>query len=80
MKEDKEKKGSKGGKKPYRFTLDERRYKDVIAILDSIPKPFRPEYIAEAIRVARRHFGLRGEPNGPHSFKGSFDFKEGNVL
>lgn len=40
----------------FRINLDDTKYKDVIDALMSCPKPYRTEYIAEAIRYTRRNF------------------------
>jgi hypothetical protein len=61
-------------KKAYRFTLDKRRYAEIISILDSIPKSFRSEFIAESIKVAREYYvGKKGEKNEPPDFKGTLN-------
>lgn len=58
----------------YRFSLDKERYGEIIRLLDSLPKPFRGEYIAESIRIARLHLGLEGGPSSepPPELRGAF--------
>lgn len=41
-------------KKCYRITLGEPEYRDVISILDSIPKSMRGLFIAESIREGKK--------------------------
>lgn len=74
MSKGKTKKEPRPAKRPYKFTLDEARFKDVIIILDSVPKPFRSEYIAESIRFARNQFGFRNQVKDDFSqIKGSIE-------
>lgn len=58
----------------YRFSLDKERYEEIIRLLDSLPKPFRGEYIAESIRIARLRLGLEGGPSSepPPELIGAF--------
>ena len=46
--------GNNGGKAPsrevFRFSFSKRTHQDVIDMIESIPRPFRSEYVAKAIR------------------------------
>jgi len=68
-------KTEKHERKVYRFSLDKERYGSLIQMLDYIPKPFRGEYIAESIRMARFSSSWQS-PNTetPIEFKGVFEF------
>lgn len=54
-------------KKCYRITLGEPEYRDVISILDSIPKTMRGIFIAESIREAKKRM-FSGFNPGPTNF------------
>ena len=66
-------KKTKQMRKAYRFTLDKKRHAEIISILDSIPKPFRTEFIAESIRVAREYYvgHEKEEKIKPPDFRGA---------
>jgi len=62
-------------RKAYRFSLDKEKYIEVVQLLDSIPKPFRGEYIAESVRIARSKLSLQNSDAAPPvEFKGTFNF------
>lgn len=67
-------KTEKRERKVYRFSLDKERYGSLIQMLDSIPKPFRGEYIAESIRMARFSSWQSANTETPIEFKGVFEF------
>ena len=67
-------KTEKRERKVYRFSLDKERYGSLIQMLDSIPKPFRGEYIAESIRMARLSSWQSTNTEAPVEFKGVFEF------
>ena len=69
----------KRDRRVYRFSLDMERHREVIELLESVPKPFRGELIAESIKTARRKMICPSEkppeekPIPPVAFNGSFD-------
>ena len=65
-------------KRVYRISLDMERHREVIELLDSIPKPFRGELIAESIKTARSKICPSAKPPEekpipPVTFSGSFN-------
>ncbi len=66
----------------YRFGLVKERDRDIITLLNSVPRPMRGQYIAESIRIARIKVGL--EESNPETkpsvksplipFEDTFDF------
>ena len=70
----------KSAKRLFKFTLDEKVYKDVIEAIESIPKPFRGYFIAESIRVAKKYYTPQSINTAintdPSNFRGVFKFGE----
>ncbi len=55
----------------FRFSLSMERHWEIIKLLNSIPKPFRGEFIVESIKMARAHLNLvdRGSEAPPEPLK-----------
>ena len=70
----------KSPKRLFRFSLDEKVYKDVIEVIESIPKPFRGHFIAESIRAAKKYYSPQSFNPAVHTepadLSGVFKFGE----
>jgi len=62
----------KSARRLFRFSLEENVYKDVIEVIESIPKPFRGHFIAEAIRAAKKYYS-------PQSFNPATNTEPANL-
>jgi hypothetical protein len=66
----------KSARRLFKFSLDEKVYKDVIEVIISIPKPFRGHFIAESIRVARKYYTPQSINTASADLRGVFKFGE----